>query len=60
VHRAAVYDRRAATGVIEIFVKKGAHARYTTIQNWSRNVYNCDAARHRGGGWRDGMGGRQI
>ena len=28
------------TGVIEIFVKKGARARYTTIQNWSRNVYN--------------------
>jgi Fe-S cluster assembly protein SufB len=28
------------TGVIEIFVKKGASARYTTIQNWSRNVYN--------------------
>ncbi len=28
------------TGVIEIFVNKGAHARYTTIQNWSRNVYN--------------------
>ncbi|MFP4345364.1 MAG: Fe-S cluster assembly protein SufB [Anaerolineales bacterium] len=28
------------TGVIEIFVKRGAQARYTTIQNWSRNVYN--------------------
>ncbi len=28
------------TGVIEIFVKEGARARYTTIQNWSRNVYN--------------------
>lgn len=28
------------TGVIEIFVNKGAHARYTTIQNWSHNVYN--------------------
>ncbi len=28
------------TGVIEIFVKEGAHARYSTIQNWSRNVYN--------------------
>ena len=28
------------TGVIEIFVKRGAHARYTTIQNWSTNVYN--------------------
>ncbi len=28
------------TGVIEILVKRGASARYTTIQNWSRNVYN--------------------
>jgi Fe-S cluster assembly protein SufB len=28
------------TGVIEIFVKPGAHTRYTTIQNWSTNVYN--------------------
>ncbi len=28
------------TGVIEIFVGKGARARYTTIQNWSTNVYN--------------------
>ncbi len=28
------------TGVIEIFVKRAAHARYTTIQNWSQNVYN--------------------
>ena len=28
------------TGVIEIFVKAGAHTRYSTIQNWSRNVYN--------------------
>ena len=28
------------SGVIEIFVKKGARVRYTTIQNWSTNVYN--------------------
>ncbi len=28
------------TGVIEIFVGKNARARYTTIQNWSTNVYN--------------------
>ena len=28
------------SGVIEIVVKKGARARYTTIQNWSTNVYN--------------------
>ncbi len=28
------------SGVIEIIVKKGARFRYTTIQNWSKNVYN--------------------
>ncbi|HEB13972.1 MAG TPA: Fe-S cluster assembly protein SufB [candidate division WWE3 bacterium] len=26
--------------VVEIIVKKGARVRYTTVQNWSRNVYN--------------------
>jgi Fe-S cluster assembly protein SufB len=28
------------SAVVEIVVKKGARARYTTIQNWSNNVYN--------------------
>ena len=28
------------SGVIEIIVKRGARMRYTTIQNWSTNVYN--------------------
>ncbi len=28
------------SGVIEIIVHKGARVRYTTIQNWSTNVYN--------------------
>jgi len=28
------------SGVIEIIVKDGARSRYTTIQNWSHNVYN--------------------
>ena len=28
------------SGVIEIVVKRGARSRYTTIQNWSLNVYN--------------------
>ena len=28
------------SGVIEIVIKKGARVRYTTIQNWSVNVYN--------------------
>jgi Fe-S cluster assembly protein SufB len=28
------------SGVIEIIVKRGARMRYTTIQNWSNNMYN--------------------
>ena len=28
------------SGVIEIIVRKGARCRYSTIQNWSTNVYN--------------------
>jgi len=27
-------------GVVEIYVKKNAHCRYSTIQNWSTDVYN--------------------
>ena len=26
--------------VVEIFVKKNARVRYTTVQNWSKNIYN--------------------
>lgn len=28
------------SAVVEIFVKKGARVRYTTVQNWSKNVFN--------------------
>jgi Fe-S cluster assembly protein SufB len=28
------------SAVVEVIVKKGARCRYTTIQNWSNNVYN--------------------
>jgi Fe-S cluster assembly protein SufB len=28
------------SAVVEIIAKRGARVRYTTIQNWSRNVYN--------------------
>jgi Fe-S cluster assembly protein SufB len=28
------------SAVVELIAKKGAHIRYTTIQNWSSNVYN--------------------
>jgi Fe-S cluster assembly protein SufB len=40
------------SGVIEIIVKKNARCRYTTIQNWSVNVYNLVTQRaivHEGG-----------
>src|SRR5215204_305994 len=28
------------SAVVEIIAKPGAHVRYTTVQNWSQNVYN--------------------
>jgi len=28
------------SAVVEIIVKRGARVRYTTVQNWSKNVYN--------------------
>ena len=40
------------SGVIEIMVKKNARVRYSTIQNWSTNVYNLVTQRsmvHEGG-----------
>lgn len=33
--------------VVEIYVKKGARVRYTTIQNWSKDVYNLVTKRAR-------------
>lgn len=33
--------------VVEIFVKQGARVRYTTVQNWSNNVYNLVTKRAR-------------
>src|ERR687885_421217 len=38
---APVYSSESLhSAVVEIVVKKGARCRYTTIQNWSTNVYN--------------------
>ncbi len=53
------------SGVIEIVVKKGARVRYTTIQNWSTNVYNLVTQRavvHEGGTmeWVDANLGSKI
>lgn len=33
------------SAVVEIFVKKGARCRYTTVQNWSKDVYNLNTKR---------------
>ena len=35
------------SAVVEIFVKKNARVRYTTVQNWSKNVYNLVPKRAR-------------
>lgn len=51
--------------VVEIMVKKGARVRYTTIQNWSKNVYNLVTKRmfveEEGiGEWIDGNLGSRV
>ncbi|HMA47390.1 MAG TPA: Fe-S cluster assembly protein SufB, partial [Frankiaceae bacterium] len=53
------------SAVVEIIVKKNARCRYTTIQNWSNNVYNLvtkRAACHAGGTmeWIDGNIGSKV
>lgn len=38
---APIYSTKSLhAAVVEIFVKKNARVRYTTVQNWSKNVYN--------------------
>ena len=32
-------------GAVELFVKRGAHLRYSTIENWSKNMYNLNTKR---------------
>ena len=34
-------------GAVELFVKKGARLRYSTIENWSKNMYNLNTKRAR-------------
>jgi Fe-S cluster assembly protein SufB len=53
------------SAVVEIIVKKGARCRYTTIQNWSNNVYNLVTKRavaHSGATmeWIDGNIGSKV
>jgi Fe-S cluster assembly protein SufB len=53
------------SAVVEIIVKEGARVRYTTIQNWSHNVYNLVTKRMKveAGGvgeWVDGNLGSKL
>ncbi len=53
------------SAVVEIIVRKGARCRYTTIQNWSNNVYNLVTKRavaHEGATmeWVDGNLGSKV
>ncbi|MPM38434.1 hypothetical protein SDC9_85063 [bioreactor metagenome] len=32
-------------GAVELFVRKGANLRYSTIENWSKNMYNLNTKR---------------
>ena len=34
-------------GAVELYVKENAHLRYSTIENWSRNMYNLNTKRAR-------------
>lgn len=38
-------DDSLHAAVVEIFIKKNAKCRYTTIQNWSNNIYNLATKR---------------
>ena len=40
------YDENSLhSAVVEIYVKDGAKVRYTTVQNWSKNIYNLNTKR---------------
>lgn len=45
---APVYSTQSLhSAVVEIFVHEGARVRYTTVQNWSHNIYNLVTKRAR-------------
>ena len=40
MYSANVLFKQLHAAIVEIFVEEGGYCRYTTIQNWSDNVYN--------------------
>jgi Fe-S cluster assembly protein SufB len=40
------YDENSLhSAVVEIYAKEGSRVRYTTVQNWSKNIYNLNTKR---------------
>ena len=39
------YEANIHAGAVELFVKDGARLRYSTIENWSKNMYNLNTKR---------------
>ena len=55
------YEANLHAGAVELFVKDGARLRYSTIENWSKNMYNLNTKRATiGAGRQDGVGLRQL
>ena len=41
------FEANLHAGAVELFVKDGARLRYSTIENWSKNMYNLNTKRAR-------------
>ncbi len=63
---APIYSKDSLhAGVVEVFVKEKANVKYTTIQNWSKNIYNlatkkATVAREGTMTWVDGNIGSKV
>lgn len=63
---APVYSKDSLhAAVVEVFVEDGAHVRYSSVQNWSKNILNLATKRARVGAhgvmeWIDGNVGAHI
>ncbi|MGC8995098.1 MAG: Fe-S cluster assembly protein SufB [Thermoplasmata archaeon] len=43
---APIYNENSLhSAVVEVYVKEGAHVKFTTVQNWSKDIYNLNTER---------------
>jgi len=43
---APIYDENSLhSAAVEVYAGRGSHVRYTTVQNWSKNIYNLNTKR---------------